>query len=530
MDHKLPYVVAVDVGTKSARAGVFDASGRMLGYGRHEISLWRDGQREGEHSSENIWLSVCDAVRDAVRQSGVAANRVGAIAFDATCSLVLRDGDGLPLPLGPDGRDTIAWFDHRAAEQAAICTKVGGPVLDRLGGTMSPEMQLPKLMWLKQQRPDLWSRLGHAMDLSDFLVSRASGAPKRSLCTMVAKWGYRADLRGWPDGFLNSIGLDDAVDRAGIHHAPALPGVRAGVLLARSAADLGLAVDCLVAQGMVDGYAGALGALAGMNEGTALVAGTSTCVMSVSDVARHGTGIWGPFPDIVLPDTWVSEGGQSATGAALDLVLRRFGDGDDSAGAHDRIARRIQTHLAQSGPEFARNINVLPDFNGNRTPMADPDIGAVMSGLSLDFDAHSLPQVYWRVAVGLAMGLRQIITVMSNGRDKPRRLFVAGGHGRSDLLMQLYANATGCDIARINGVDTVLLGSAMAALATAQGCPLSAVSAGILPDRKTLSPDPVWAAALDHDYAAFTMMQRHRSELLTLHADQSKESDHVSGD
>jgi len=119
---------------------------------------------------------------------------------------------------------------------------------------------------------------------------------------------------------------------------------------------------------------------------------------------------------------------------------------------------------------------------------------------------------------------------MSNGREKPRRLFVAGGHGRSDLLMQLYANATGCEIARINGVDTVLLGTAMAALAAAQGCQLSTVSAGILPDRKTLSPDPVWVAALDHDYAAFTMMQRHRSELLTLLADQSKESDHVSGD
>ena len=149
-------VIGVDVGTGSARAGVFDPAGRCLGRAQHPILLNRPQPDHAEHSSEDIWQAACRAVRDAVAAAGVAPEAVAGIGFDATCSLVVRDREGRPLSVSTTGEprwDTIVWLDHRAVEQAETCTRSGHPVLDHVGGIMSPEMETPKLMWLKARLP-----------------------------------------------------------------------------------------------------------------------------------------------------------------------------------------------------------------------------------------------------------------------------------------------------------------------------------------------------------------------------------------
>ncbi len=90
------HVVAVDIGTGSARAlNVFDARGRLLAKAEHPIVMNRPRENHAEHDSEDIWSAACMAVRRAMEQSGIAAASVGAIGFDATCSLVVRDVEGL---------------------------------------------------------------------------------------------------------------------------------------------------------------------------------------------------------------------------------------------------------------------------------------------------------------------------------------------------------------------------------------------------------------------------------------------------
>ena len=84
------------------------------------------------------------------------AEAIAAIGFDATCSLVVRDTDGAPLSVNRKGDprwDTIVWLDHRAFKQADFCTATEHPVLNHSGRVMSPEMEMPKLMWLKQNLP-----------------------------------------------------------------------------------------------------------------------------------------------------------------------------------------------------------------------------------------------------------------------------------------------------------------------------------------------------------------------------------------
>ena len=80
-----PLFVGVDVGTGSARAGVFDLKGRLLGSAKHDIRIWREAGGIAEQSSKDIWAAVCASVRQAIIAAEVRAFDVMGIGFDATC-------------------------------------------------------------------------------------------------------------------------------------------------------------------------------------------------------------------------------------------------------------------------------------------------------------------------------------------------------------------------------------------------------------------------------------------------------------
>ena len=92
--------IGVDVGTGSARAGVFALDGTLLGSASHPIALWQPRPDYAQQSSADIWSAVAAAVRAALGKSGPV--RVRGIGFDATCSLVVLDAAGEPLAVGPD--------------------------------------------------------------------------------------------------------------------------------------------------------------------------------------------------------------------------------------------------------------------------------------------------------------------------------------------------------------------------------------------------------------------------------------------
>jgi ribulose kinase len=109
--------IGIDVGTGSARAGVFDARGRMLGSGANPLRIWRPAADFVEQSSDNIWQACARAVRSAMREAGAAPAQIGGIGFDATCSLVALDASDKPVSVSPSGRpgqNVIVWMDHRA--------------------------------------------------------------------------------------------------------------------------------------------------------------------------------------------------------------------------------------------------------------------------------------------------------------------------------------------------------------------------------------------------------------------------------
>ena len=208
------YYLGVDVGTGSARAGIFDTSGAGWGMGVEPIQSWRPREDFVEQSSDDIWGACGKAIRAALAVAGLDGSQIRGMGFDATCSLVVLGEGDAPLSVSPTGepqQNVIVWMDHRAVDQAERINDTGHPVLRYVGGTISPEMETPKLLWLKENLPETWAEARKFLDLPDFLSYRATGVDVRSLCTTVCKWTYLGHEEGSGEG--SKGGSEESVGR-----------------------------------------------------------------------------------------------------------------------------------------------------------------------------------------------------------------------------------------------------------------------------------------------------------------------------
>ena len=341
---------------------------------------------------------------------------------------------------------------------------------------------------------------------------------------MTCKWTYLAhESPGWQHDFFARLGAKDLLERGALPEAASPIGEDLGPLTEEAAQTLGLERSCRVGVGLIDAHAGALGVLGGILERggdvpdrhIGLIAGTSTCHMALSATPRHVQGVWGPYFGAVLPGLWLNEGGQSVTGALLDHVVRlHSAGGAPDAAMHARIIERLAELRAAQGPELAARLHVLPDFHGNRSPLADPQAVGVISGLTMDTSFDSLCQLYYRTALAIALGTRHILQVLNGQGYAIDTLHVTGGHTKNPLLMELYADATGCTVVAPQVEDAVLLGTGMVA-ATAAGLypDLAAAAAGMARPGRERRPEPAAAARFERDWRVFLRMHEQRREL-----------------
>lgn len=178
---------------------------------------------EQEQSTTNIWQCICSTVRQALDQNGIKGSTIRGIGFDATCSLAVfsQDEDKPVCVTGPkfdnsDGNDrnVILWLDHRPVEETKKINATKHNLLRYVGGTISIEMEIPKVLWLKNNMPKQVFDRCKFYDLADALTHMATGEDTRSFCSTVCKQGYvpvgvDGSVKGWQEDFLTDIGLPE---------------------------------------------------------------------------------------------------------------------------------------------------------------------------------------------------------------------------------------------------------------------------------------------------------------------------------
>src|SRR5471030_1701108 len=437
--------IGIDVGSSSVRAGVFTVSGQRLAFAVRPISQFHPRTNVVEQSSTEIWLAVCSAVREATALAVIPPQDIYSIGFDATCSLVVVDENGQGISVAETGepeRDIIMWMDHRATLEAADINATGDEALLYVGGEVSVEMELPKVLWLKRHFPQRYWQAWRLFDLADYLVWRATGADVAGVCTLACKWNYLAHQSRFSQPLLNAVGLSDLPSKIPGTVLP--PGKKAGSLNAESALALGLPPTVVVASGIIDAHAGGLALVASQPEGNlALIGGTSNCHMLVSHEPLMVPGVWGPYWGAMLPDWWLNEGGQSAAGSLVEWTLRQSEAwpslqalAQQSGDNIYTILNRWVASLEQREPWPTAHLHVLADHHGNRSPRANPLARGAVTGLTLEQGPDALARLYLATLQAIAYGTRHIIDAMTTAGHHITRISTCSGITKNPLWLR----------------------------------------------------------------------------------------------
>ncbi len=505
--------VGIDVGSASVRAGVFDASGNKLAFAVRPILQANPRPFFYEQSTTDIWRQTAVAVREALAASGRQASQVRGIGFDATCSLAVVGKGGKPVSVAEDGdpeRDIIMWMDHRATSEAADINATGDRALAYVGGEVSVEMELPKVLWLHRHQPERQAGVWRYFDLADFMVWRASSSDVASVCTLTCKWNYLAHERQFSQNLLAAVGLSHLPEYVPPTVLPL--GSAAGRLSEQAADELGLPAGIAVATGIIDAHAGGVALCGAQPQGSlAVISGTSCCHLVASREPVMVPGVWGPYFGAMLPGWWLNEGGQSAAGSLLDWTLRQSEAWPELQVQAKREGRSVHAvagdwvaALESREGEPAASLHVLADHYGNRSPRADPDARGVIAGLALESGRDGLARLYLASVQALAYGTRHIIESMNAAGHRIERLLITGGGAKNPLSLREHADATGCDLQLASEEDAVTLGSAvLAATACGAYADLQAAAGAMVHPARVLRADPARRRFHDAKYRVY---------------------------
>ncbi|CAF2041540.1 unnamed protein product [Rotaria magnacalcarata] len=491
------YAIGIDVGTGSVRCMIFDEKWTPVVQCQKPILTYHSASAplEYEQSSTDIWQAICYCVRQCLELGSFTSEQVGlirSIGFDATCSLVVLDEKYEPVSVSRSGNDEqniIMWLDHRAHAEATIINSSADEVLQNFGGKISLEMQPGKLMWLKRNlSKEQWTRANHFFDLPDYLHFRATNQLDRSLCSSVCKLCYRSSetQHGWDENFWAKFDLDDLMKNNGekLGQLVRKPFSKSNtdVLSKKAADELGLPEGIHIGTPLIDAYAGALGGLAckspivdaHLSERLIIVAGTSSCFMACSEKAVFVPGVWGPHYNVLIPNLWLSEGGQSAAGKSIDHViqihpayneLKQLAD-EQNRNTFDVLNEILnnlqQKHKIDNVSLLSNDLHMTIDFHGNRSPLADPGLGATIAGLNFDTSLNNLAIQYLTVVQAVAYDSRHIIETMTKSGHHFRVVQICGGLARLGLLTQIIADVVQMPVYVSEPTnDCVLLGAAI---------------------------------------------------------------------
>ncbi|MCJ1351433.1 MAG: hypothetical protein MMC33_001417 [Icmadophila ericetorum] len=490
MDH----YIGIDVGTGSARACIINAKGDIVGLASENIGLWQPEQGYYEQSTADIWRCICLSVQRALNQHNIEASTIRGIGFDATCSLAVfsQDTDEPVSITGPKfdtERNIILWLDHRPLKETEMINATDHNLLRYVGGKMSVEMEIPKVLWLKNNMPkELFDRCKF-YDLADALTHLATGNETRSYCSTVCKQGFvpvgvDGSIKGWQEDFLKEIGLEDLCEDNfkrmggvdGVNGKYLSAGELVGTLTEKAANELGLVAGIAVGSGVIDAYAGWIGTVGAKVElgshelsadvakndqsqafsRLAAVAGTSTCHLAMSPKPVFVPGVWGPYRDVLIPNYWMAEGGQSATGELLKHVLETHPAFQEALSIAESYNSNIYDYLNEhlkdmqtkvSAPTISylgRHFFFYGDLFGNRSPIADPRMTGSAIGLSNDKSVDGLALYYYATMEFIALQTHQIIETMNKAGHQISSIFMSGSQCQNDILMRLMASA--CDM------------------------------------------------------------------------------------
>jgi len=481
-------VLGLDIGTTGVKALALGDDGEVLSEGQHAHDLLSPHPGWAEERPSDWWQGALHAVtRTLSGRPGVLPRSIGVSGM--VPAAVFLDASGQPI------RASIQQNDARATTQIAACRQryADDELFEHCGNVWNQQVLPPKLLWVREHEPDLWTRLHRLSGAYEYVTYRLTGSVYAE-----ANWSLESGIwdmkqQRWNDDLLTRLEL----------RVPNLPAVRrphdiVGTVTDQDAADAGLPRGTPVIAGSADHIAAALGV--GLRQPGDVVlkfGGAGDLLYVVRDFAPVRE-LFIDYHD--LPGLFVLNGCMATSGSLVKWFRDHFRPGWSFADLD---------HEASGIPCGSDGLIVLPYFLGEKTPLHDPDARGTVIGLTL---AHTPAHLFRAILEGVAYAFRHHVDVLEAAGHSLAHVYVTDGGARSTLWRTITASVLGRDVHLLEG------GHAASAYGTAL---LAGIAAGLwdwsnfpTPNVATVTaPDPVATSVYRERYEVYRETYRRCRDL-----------------
>ncbi|MEK1939207.1 MAG: FGGY-family carbohydrate kinase [Pseudomonas sp.] len=448
------YLLAIDNGTQSVRALLFDLQGNLLGKGKVDLQAYYSQQPGwAEQDPEYYWKSLGQACELLWQQVDIDKRLIKGVALTTQRGTIITvDAAGKPL------RPAILWLDQRRAE---IRDKIKGPwgwlfKLIREEATVDYFRAQAEVNWLAQEQPELWAKTDKVLLLSGFLTHRLCGRFVDSVACCVGylpfdykrlKWAARRDWK-WQAMPVRPDQLPELVK----------PGEHLGAISAEASRHTGIPEGLPLIAAGADKACEVLGA-GGVEPSTACLSyGTTATINTTRSTYLETVPLIPPFP-AAIPDHYNTEVMIYRGFWMVSWFKQEFGLREMQRAKELGVEpEALFDELVNSVPAGSMGLMLQPYWTpGIREP------GLEAKGSIIGFgDVHTRAHIYRAILEGLAYALRQgKEQIEKRSGSKITRLRVSGGGSQSDAAMQLTADIFGLPAERPHVYETSGLGAAI---------------------------------------------------------------------
>ena len=459
------YIIAHDVGTSGNKAVLVDTEGSV--HGRRSESYRTDYPKPGwaEQEPADWWKAVTQTTKLLLEETGVSPKDVLCVTFSTQMlGIVPMDSQGGPL------RPAIIWLDNRAGKQAGRMMRkfISAGVFALIAGTaLGGKDGIPKLLWLRDEEPDIYDRMCCFLDVDGYLIYRSTG-------NMVMEWtcasvfGIDLKKKTWLNSIFRYVGLDPE------KLPPLVRSIdQVGVLSKEAASEYGLLEGTPVYAGAGDAPCAAVGSGAvGEGEGHVYL-GTSGWVGVVTERMPQGKHGAASIHSADPSKAFLFAESETA-GACLQWIGDEFYKSEKMDPSIPNVYALMDEKVRQI-PPGSDYLIFTPWMYGERVPINDHYVRSSFLNLSAE---HTRENLLRAVYEGVAYNIRWIVEIVEKDFKFPLpHLRVIGGGAKGEPWMQILADVTRRKVETVcEPQDAGAVGAALVA----------AVGLGLYPDFESL--------------------------------------------
>ncbi len=434
------YLLAHDLGTSGNKATLFTTEGALVKSVLRTYSVNFFNSNWAEQNPEEWWQAVCDSTRELV--SGIDINDVVGISYSGQmqgCVCVDKDGNSL--------RPAIIWADMRAREEAELLKeKIGEREFYHITGHKpSSSYGLEKLMWVKNNEPDIYKKTYKVMNAKDYMVLKMTGNYYTEFSDASSTNAFDLNTFTWSEGIVDASGVDCEMFPEAVQSTYV-----AGELHSKAARECGLKSGIPVVMGGGDGMCASVGAGSVAPGHVYNCLGSSSWVsmttekpvyddqMRTFNFAHIVPGMIGPCGTMQTAGaafSWLKN-----TVCTSEGMMQDMGKGD----AYELINSQIA-----SSPAGANGVMFLPYLIGERSPWWNPEAKGAFLGLKME---NTRADILRSVVEGIGMNLNIILDIIC-GNEKPKSITVFGGMAKGHIQRQILADIYGIDVLPVVALD-----------------------------------------------------------------------------